>query len=270
MRDQEHARGRTSIRSRPESPVGWTTSLFLFGVPGSILVFTIHVLNPALVEAGVPLVVSFTLSLYGVLFGLLVATLICLRRSGYPMTRDALVERLRLRPLQGREWWWVGGAVVLAFAADSVLESTMRWMADTLPLPIPDHLPSLFDPREELSLPPAEYFGVTLEGRWIILVVYTVSLVGNIVGEELWWRGYVLPRQEQAFGRWAWLVNGVLWVVVFHAFMWWALPTLLATGLLTPLVAQRLRSTWAAIVVHGTGNALFLLLLLAGVLEFGA
>jgi len=61
----------------------------------------------------------------------------------------------------------------------------------------------------------------------------------------------------------------VLWVVVFHALMWWAFPTLLATGLLTPLVAQRLRSTWAAIVVHCTGNALFLLLLLAGVLGTG-
>lgn len=52
--------------------------------------------------------------------------------------------------------------------------------------------------------------------------------------------------------------------------MWWAFPTLLATGLLTPFVAQRLQSTWAAIAVHGTGNALFLVLLLAGVLGLGS
>ncbi|HSL73416.1 MAG TPA: CPBP family intramembrane glutamic endopeptidase [Ilumatobacteraceae bacterium] len=268
MREQ-HQTVPTTTNHPTESPVGWGRSLLLFGVPGVVLVVTVHLVNPVLVEAGVPLVVSFTLSLYGVLFGLLVATFVALRRSGHPMHRAALVERLRLRPLRGREWWWVVGAVAVAFAADAALEPAMSWMADTVPLPIPDHLPNLFDPREELSLPPTEYLGVTLEGSWWILVVYAFGLVGNIIGEELWWRGYVLPRQELAFGARAWIVNGVLWVVVFHAFMWWAFPTLLATGLLTPLVAQRLRSTWAAIVVHGTGNALFLLLLLAGVLGAG-
>lgn len=251
------------------APAGWRATLLLFGVPGLVLIVTVHLLNPALVEAGVPLIVSFTLSLYGVLFCLLAATFVALRRSGHPMDRAALVERLRLRALRGRDWWWVALAVAVAFAADAALEPAMSWMADAVPLPIPDHLPTLFDPREELQLPPTEYLGVTLEGRWWVLAVYALSLFGNIVGEELWWRGYVLPRQERAFGARAWIVNGVLWVVVFHAFMWWAFPTLLATGLLTPLVAQRLQSTWAAIVVHGTGNALFLLLLLAGVLGAG-
>ncbi|MHA1803631.1 MAG: hypothetical protein ACTSU4_03730 [Promethearchaeota archaeon] len=32
---------------------------------------------------------------------------------------------------------------------------------------------------------------------WMTLV--TLSL--NIFGEELWWRSYILPRQEVAFGR---------------------------------------------------------------------
>lgn len=268
MREQERT-APTATDRRVESPAGWPTSLLLFGVPGVVLVVTIHLVNPALVDAGVPLVVSFTVSLYGVLFGLLLATFVALRRSGHPLSRAALAERLRLQPLQGGEWWWVVGAVAVAFAADAALEPAMSWMADTVPLPIPDHLPTLFDPRQELALPPTEYLGVTLKGNWWILAVYAFGLVGNIVGEELWWRGYLLPRQEQAFGARAWIVNGVLWIIVFHAFMWWAFPTLLATGLLTPLVAQRLRSTWAAIVVHGTGNALFLLLLLAGVLGAG-
>ncbi|MFP4323970.1 MAG: type II CAAX prenyl endopeptidase Rce1 family protein [Anaerolineales bacterium] len=52
-----------------------------------------------------------------------------------------------------------------------------------------------------------------------MLGVYAVSLFGNIIGEELWWRGYILPIQERAFGKWAWLINGLLWIVVFHAFL---------------------------------------------------
>lgn len=253
-----------------ESPAGWWRSLLLFGVPGAVLVLTVHVVNPALVDAGVPLMLSFTLSLYGVLFGLLVATFVCYRRIGLPMTRDAVEGRLRLRRLTAREWGWVAAAVALSFVGDALLEPALGWMAANIPLPVPDALPTLFDPRADLVLPPSEYMGVSLEGRWWLLVVYAVSLFANIIGEELWWRGYVLPRQELAFGRWAWLINGFLWVVVFHAFMWWAYPTLFVTGLLTPLVAQRLKSTWAAVAVHGTGNALFLLLLLAGVLGVGS
>jgi membrane protease YdiL (CAAX protease family) len=38
------------------------------------------------------------------------------------------------------------------------------------------------------------------------------------VGEELWWRGYVLPRQELAFGRATWVIHGILWSVI-HLFM---------------------------------------------------
>nr|WP_264475105.1 CPBP family intramembrane glutamic endopeptidase [Salinirubrum litoreum] len=107
--------------------------------------------------------------------------------------------------------------------------------------------------------------GVTLAGAWWVVAVWTVAFVINVGGEELLWRGYLLPRQEAVFGRWAWLVNGLLWVVAVHAFMWWTLVGLLPTGLVTPYLVQRYESTWAGIVVHGLGNALWLGLLVVGV-----
>ncbi len=60
---------------------------------------------------------------------------------------------------------------------------------------------------------------VPLHGAWWIPVYYAVvMIVCNIGGEELWWRGYVLPRQELAFGRAAWVVHGICWSA-FHLFM---------------------------------------------------
>lgn len=247
------------------SPAGWLQSLVLFGLPGAVLLFNFFVLNPALVRAGVPLVWSFSLSLYGVVYGLLAAALIAYRLEGNPWTWSAFAARMRLQSLSGREWLWVVGAVVLALVGDALLEPAMQWMATTVPLPVPGALPTLFDPFTALVIPPQEYLGVPLAGNLWVAGVYAVSVFGNIIGEELWWRGYILPRQERAFGRWAWLVSGALWVVVFHACMWWAYPTILATGLLTPFVAQRFKSTWAAIAVHGTGNALFIVFILMGV-----
>jgi hypothetical protein len=43
--------------------------------------------------------------------------------------------------------------------------------------------------------------------------------------------------------------------------MWWNLVGLLLTGLVTLSLVQRDESTWAGIVVHGLGNALWLTLL---------
>ena len=126
-------------------------------------------------------------------------------------------------------------------------------------------LPALFDPRVALAVPPTEFMGVTLAGNWWVVAVWTGAFVVNIGGEELLWRGYLLPRQEAVFGRWAWLVNGLLWVVAVHAFMWWNLFGLLPTGLVTPYLVQRYGTTWAGVVVHGLGNALWLVLLVVGV-----
>jgi membrane protease YdiL (CAAX protease family) len=92
-------------------------------------------------------------------------------------------------------------------------------------------------------------------------------LLANIVGEELWWRGYIFPRQELYFGRWTWLVHGILWSF-FHTFKWWTLPALLIFCLIYPYIVQRARSIWPAIIPHailnGIGPILLVISQLAG------
>ena len=92
-------------------------------------------------------------------------------------------------------------------------------------------------------------------------------LVFNIGGEELWWRGYVLPRQELAFGRITWVVHGLLWSV-FHLFMQpslWDAVRMEISGVALSFVAQRTKSTWPGVVGHGFGNLPFFLSLVRGV-----
>jgi membrane protease YdiL (CAAX protease family) len=115
---------------------------------------------------------------------------------------------------------------------------------------------------------PREFMGFPLHGAWWILVYYAViMLVCNIGGEELWWRGYVLPRQELAFGRASWVIHGVLWSA-FHLFMQptlWDTVRMGITGMALSFVAQRTRSTWPGIVGHSFGNLAFFLNLVHGV-----
>lgn len=76
----------------------------------------------------------------------------------------------------------------------------------------------------------------------------------NIFGEEFVWRGVLLPRQEAAFGRHAWLVNGVGHLLL-HASM--GLPVLLTlwpTAIILPYVVQARRNAWIGVVIHAALN----------------
>jgi membrane protease YdiL (CAAX protease family) len=111
--------------------------------------------------------------------------------------------------------------------------------------------------------------GIRLAGAWWVVIYYIVWLVIlNIFGEELWWRGYVLPRQELYFGRATWAVHGIFWSL-FHLFIQ---PTLFdivrmaITGMALSFVAQRTKNTWPGIVGHTFANTPLLLSIVRGVI----
>ena len=115
---------------------------------------------------------------------------------------------------------------------------------------------------------PTDFMGIQLAGAWWAVVYYVAWLVIlNIFGEDLWWRGYVLPRQELFFGRATWVVHGVFWSL-FHLFIQ---PTLFdtvrmaVTGMALSFVAQRTRNTWPGIIGHSFANMPLLLSIVKGV-----
>jgi membrane protease YdiL (CAAX protease family) len=57
--------------------------------------------------------------------------------------------------------------------------------------------------------PPFMSFDPLTPGRYWILLIWVPYWVLNIMGEEILWRGTMLPRQELAFGKWAWLFHGI-------------------------------------------------------------
>jgi membrane protease YdiL (CAAX protease family) len=123
-------------------------------------------------------------------------------------------------------------------------------------MPVPANLPTLADPQ--VTLTPeilTKAAGGVIHARWDIAVLYLVLFFFNIAGEELWGRGYILPRQELAFGRMTWPLHGVLWAF-FHVFKWWDILPLLPVCLLTAYVAQRTRSTWCGLIGHALTNGL--------------
>lgn len=102
------------------------------------------------------------------------------------------------------------------------------------------------------------------EQYWIFLV-WLPYFFFNIAGEELLWRGYLLPRQEKALGGQAWIANGLLWAV-FHAAIGWRIAAiLLPIELIVPFVVQRRKNTWLGIIIHGIYNGTGFILVALGI-----
>ena len=90
---------------------------------------------------------------------------------------------------------------------------------------------------------------------------------GNtVLGEELLFRGYLLPRMNGAFGRRDWLANGVLFGV-YHLHVPWAIPSSLLKTFIVSGPCKRYRSALVGIAVHSVNSIVILGLVLALVLQ---
>ena len=78
-----------------------------------------------------------------------------------------------------------------------------------------------------------------LAGNWPILLFTVVLLIINVLGEELWWRGVILPRQQLIMGSLVWIVHGLLWNF-FHGYKYWDLFSLLPMSLGLSFVVSKL------------------------------
>lgn len=123
----------------------------------------------------------------------------------------------------------------------------------------------MLDPRVIDVGIPSEMLGVPLQGNWWVVGVFFLVLCFNIFGEEFWWRGYILPRQELSHGKWTWVIHGMLWHL-FHVFWKWELIALLPQTLSLSFVACKLKNTTPGIIAHWINNGLGLIMLVLGVL----
>jgi len=253
-------------------PIPFWQAFLLFAIPGAIVYLNIYLAVPYLVRAGVPLILCFPPLLMSPV--LLPASLLLFKREGNQWSWATLRERFRLHPITGTQWLWVIGTLLVIQLSDGLfgfigLDGLARWLAGIPLFKPPPYLPSLIDPRVELALLPSEFLGAPLRGNWWIPLWWVGLLLLSNLGEELMWRGYILPRQELSLGKWAWVANGLLWNFLLHAVLKWQYLGMLPGMLLTPWLAQKLKNTWASFLVHFVGNLLIVVLLVPGIVGAG-
>lgn len=247
-------------------PLRLLPSLLFFGGSAGLFRLCVYGLLPLLRRQGVAAYPAFLLS-YGLPLSVLIAaTFGLLWREG---TLPDWRHRLRLTRLSGRQLVACLGLFAVGFLLAGLLLPTAKLLAAVPALAPPDFLPAVVNPNKQVpGQPLTSFMGVPLAGAYWVVASYFVFLTFfNILGEELWFRGYLLPRQELAWGRHAWVGHGLLWGLFHTPIYPWTILYLLPTTLTVSYAAQRFGSTWAGFVVHYLGNGILALLpLLLGAL----
>lgn len=106
-----------------------------------------------------------------------------------------------------------------------------------------------------------------LGGSWgWFAVMATMFVFNTVLGEELLFRGFLLPRMNGVFGRRDWLANGVLFAV-YHLHVPWVIPVALLDTFILAGPSKRYRSALIGIAVHSAQSVVFLALVLSLVLK---
>lgn len=106
-------------------------------------------------------------------------------------------------------------------------------------------------------------------GQWWILGLAVVSSVFNyVLGEELLFRGILLPKMRGAFGKWDWAVNGILFAT-YHVHRLSEVPILMLGSIFYGLPTRKFKSFWLVVIIHGIEAIPLLIGILAVMLGMG-
>lgn len=250
--------------------LGLAQSMVYFAIPALFLMIGVHGVMPWFNETfGTPPFYGYFVGVTPPLAGMLLASLLAMRREGHALRWRVVRRRLRLGPMDRGAWLWTLAAITVAYILAGVFTALNGVLLARGLLSAPSWIAGFLAPAGA-QLQGSGLFAVYdtafggLSGNWGGFLLYVLLFFFNIVGEELWWRGYILPRQELALGRRAWLAHGLMWWA-FHAFKWWDLLPILPVTLVISYVAQRTQNTTPGIISHALFNGLALIPLLLAV-----
>ncbi len=217
-------------------------SLWYFVGSAILLFITVQYGIPYLHQTyGVAPLIGWWLASGVIVLALFIGAILAVRHRTHASTLREVLVALNVRTMSKTDAFWAFAGLLGVVVMTGILV-TLVDRVFALKLLSQDSYAS-FLKMEKLK--PNEY--------WLFLA-WLPYFFFNIVGEELMWRGYLLPRQTAALGRYAWLLNGALWAI-FHVGIGWRIAIiLLPIEFIVPYVVQKRQNTWLGIIIHGLYN----------------
>ena len=241
-----------------------TKILGLWAVVSVPMAFLAFIVGPVLIPRTTlpPGIVHWLLMVIGMMWQCVVSLLILRRELGHlrwQAVRKRTWSNLPRDPETGRTnaklFWWLLPCLVFSALTGQVLAPLLDGPYNVLfpffTMPARMDIGQLADPM--------------FLGQWWLLGLALVSNLFNyFLGEELFFRGVLLPKMKGVFGRWDWLANAVLFGF-YHLHKPWALPSIMVSNLAISWPAARFKSSWMAVIVHGA-EGVFVVVMVFGVI----
>jgi len=184
-----------------------------------------------------PILFWFIVAGLGIFTPLIILGIIILKMEGFRINRETINSRLRFRKLTRSDIIWT----LIGFLAVAILSGLIMKLLEVLVGQF-DHSPKFMS------------FEPLTKGRYWLLLIWAPYWILNILGEEFLWRGVMLPRQEIAFGKYAWIIHGFGWGLFHIAFGWKLLITLIPLIFIQSFIVQKTKNSWTGVILHGGLN----------------
>jgi len=220
----------------------------LAAVPMPILAFLVAPMIPTS-STGYTVLVVWYLMIVGMIWQFILSLILLHRECGLRNWR-AIKARIWLQTPQNPRtetpnamlFLWLSPAFLFYLLVEASGMGAMIGGLILVPFPILDELPLL--DLQDLATP-------ELKGAWWLIGVALVSCLFNyVLGEELLFRGILLPKMRGVFGRWDWIANSVLFAF-YHLHRPTQMLGFIVGGLAWTLPTRRFRSLLFSIILHG-------------------
>jgi membrane protease YdiL (CAAX protease family) len=227
-------------------------------IPMAVLAWVVAPLLGALLGGEVAFMKALLLCITAGLIWQFVLTLILTRREQGALRWSRVRDALWLLPPRDPRSGRVGGRVWLWVIPFVVLFGLWEFFGFDITGPSNRDFALFLD-----SAGGQEFFS----GAWGWFAVVLVLLIFNsVLGEDLLFRGLLLPRMRGVFGRGDFVANGVLFAF-YHLHQPWSIPAALADIILTAYPTRRWQSVWMSIIVHSAQSIFIIIVLLSLVLS---
>ena len=224
-----------NINIKPIKPL---FAFLMFLIPGIWFYIILMIFIPAVTElTGISSYIVFLfLSTLLLNIPLFIFTVFLTKRDGYVTFKD-MRERLRIKKISFIDVLWIVAGLIIAAALTGLIILVISLI-----------FPS-FDINSLDNISPIK--AVPLDGsQRFFLLFFPVAFFFNFVGEEILWRGYILPRQiVSKYGKYAFIINA-LFHCVYHLAFGIAILVFIPLMLLMSYIAYKRENTTTAIIIH--------------------
>jgi membrane protease YdiL (CAAX protease family) len=231
-------------------------SFLYFGIPSFYFWLLTRYLTPYLnTTLGMHPAMSWFITGFLIFIPLFFAAIVFAKKEGNAESFKVLLKRLRLKNLTTKDWAWAIGGLVATFVCTGLVFGISSMLSNTFGTPALKTSPGFM-----------EFEPFKAGERWMLLVWLSMFFF-NIVGEEIYWRGYIMPRQELANGKYAWFINSALWGMFHLCFGWDLLILSIPALMILPYAVYKTKNTAVGIFIHGLFNGPIFVLISLGILK---